>query len=226
MHPNQLMAAPQFPMTDAKQVNAAVIPTKFELRYKEQADGTFKAEEWCELAKVGVTIPATTPHKIATIIKAAKKATEPDDEMAAIWRTIQPYYDNWKKGGAADEVINGTPLVTWSGVSKDVVEALRPFNIRSVEDLSIMSDAIMQRVPNPNMALFRDRAKKFLATKDIAVAVNQLTDATAELAKLRAELDEMKRGRADAEFARDEAEGELAEAVPAQVRKRKIKAVA
>jgi hypothetical protein len=221
MHPNQLMAAPQFPVTDGKQVTAAVIPTKFELRYKEQPDGTFKAEEWCELAKIGVTIPATTPHKIATIIKAAKKATEPDDEMAAIWRTIQPYYDNWKKGGAADEVINGTPLVTWSGVSKDVVEALRPFNVRSVEDLSMLSDAIMQRVPNPNMALFRERAKKFLATKDIAIAVNQLTDANSELAKLRAELDEMKRGRADAEFARDEVENELNEAVPAQARKRK-----
>lgn len=223
MHPSQLMTAPQFPMTDAKQVTAAVIPTKFELRYKQQADGTFKAEEWCELAKIGVTIPATTPHKISKIIAGAKKATEPDDEMAAIWRTIQPYYDNWKKGGSADEVINGTPLVTWSGVTKDVVEGLRPFNIRSVEDLSMLSDAIMQRVPNPNMALFRERAKKFLATKDIAVAVNQLTDATSELAKLRAELDEMKRGRADAEFARDEAEVELAEAVPAHARRRKAK---
>jgi hypothetical protein len=223
MHPSQLMAAPSFPMTDAKQVTASVIPTKFELRYKEQADGTFKAEEWVELAKVGVTIPATTPHKISTIIKAAKKAVEPDDEMAAIWRTIQPYYDNWKKGGAADEVINGTPLATWAGVTKDIVEALRPFNVRSVEDLSVLSDAIMSRVPNPNMAMFRDRARKFLATKDIAVAVNQLTDATSELARLRAELDEMKRGRADAEMARDEAEGELAEAVPAQVRRRKAK---
>jgi hypothetical protein len=78
-------------------------------------------------------------------------------------------------------------------------------------------------VPNPNMALFRERAKKFLATKDIAIAVNQLTDANSELVKLRAELDEMKRGRADAEFARDEVENELAEAVPAQARKRKVK---
>jgi len=218
------MTAPQFPMTDAKQVMAAVIPTKFELRYKEQADGTLKAEEWVEVAKIGVTIPATTPHKIAKIIAGAKKAVDPEDEMAALWRTIEPYYDNWKKGGAADEVINGTPLVTWSGVSKDVVEALRPFNIRSVEDLSMVSDAIMQRVPNPNMALFRERAKKFLATKDIAIAVRDLTNAEQENGELKQRLAALEKRLADANFAREEVEDELAEAVPAVARKRKAKA--
>jgi hypothetical protein len=224
MHPSQLMAAPNFPMTDAKQVTAAVIPTKFELRYKEQIDGTLKAEEWVELAKIGVTIPATTPHKIATIIKGAKKATEPDDEMGAIWRAIQPYYDNWKKGGAADEVVNGTPLTTWAGVTKDVVEALRPFNIRSVEDLSLMSDAIMQRVPNPNMALFRDRAKKFLSTKDIAVAVRDLSNSEAKNTEMAERIAMLEKRLADAEFAHAETEDELNEAVPSQVRRRKTKA--
>ena len=212
----------QFPLTDDKPVTAAVQPIKFSIRYKTQADGTLKAVECVEVAKKGVTIPNTTPHEIARIKSAAAKATEPTDEHAALWAAVKPYYDNWKAGGT-EEVINGTPLAVWAGVTVDVVEALKPFRIYSVEDLSIMSDAIMQKVPNPNMSLYRDRAKKFLATKDIAIAVRDLSNATQENADLKSRMAMLEKRLADAEFAQAETEEELAEAVPAQVRRRKAK---
>lgn len=213
----------QFPLTDNdKRAVAAVQPLKFFLKYKPQPDGSLRAVECCEVAKKGVSIPTTTPYEIARIKRAAERAIEPDDEHAALWAAIKPYYDNWKAGGT-EEVVNGTPLSVWPGVTVDVVEALKPFRIYSVEDLSIMSDAIMQKVPNPNMALYRERAKKFLATKDIALAVRDLSEKDSEIAELRAMVAKLQKAHADSEFAREEVEQELADAVPAQVRRRKAK---
>ena len=240
MLPNQTMVPPSFPMTDLKPVMAAVVPQKFEVRIREipmlDANGRpngqsiYKNEEWVEVAKVGVTIPATTPHNIERLKKAAKKAMaqndEKDNEFAALWRTIEPYYNNWKTGGDADLIINGTPLAAWSGITKDVVDGLKPFNIRSVEDLASVNDSIMARIPNPNMHLYRERARKFLSTKDIAVAVAELTNANAEVEALKAQLDEIKRMYATSEFSRRETQSELEDAVPAVARKRKAKAEA
>lgn len=211
-----------FPITDDKRALAAVTPLKFEVKYKTQADGTLKAWERVEVHKNGVTIPTTMVYDIAKLKKAAAKATDFDDEHAALWAAIKPYYENWKAGGT-EEVINGTPLAVWAGVTVDVVEALKPFRIYSVEDLSMMSDSIMNKVPNPNMALYRDRAKKFLAMKDIAVAVRDLTNKEAENEELKSRMAMLEKRLADAEFAQAETENELAEVVPVQVLRRKTK---
>ena len=213
------------PLQDAKQIEAAVVPLKFWIKYREQKDGTLKAEEWVEVAKKGVSIPTTVPYRIDRIQKAAAKATEPDDEPAALWRTLKPFYDNWKAGGT-EEVINGTPLAIWPGVMRDVVEALRPFKIYSVEDLSIATDAVLQRVPDPNIMMYRDRAKKFLNTKDIAQAVRDLTEKDAELADLRAMVEKLQKAHADSELKRGDAERELDDATPALARKKRVKAEA
>ena len=81
-------------------------------------------------------------------------------------------------------VISGTPLAIWPGITRDVVEALKPFKIYSVEDLSIASDGVLQRVPDPNIMRYRDRAKKYLNTKDTAIAVRELDDTKKELEEL------------------------------------------
>lgn len=233
--PNQMMPPPAYPMTDAKHVLASVVPQKFWVKTKEvpilDASGRptgqtkYVNEEWVTVAKIGVTIPATVDHNIASIKKGFKRCIaqheEADGEMAALWRTVEPYYENWKKGGEASEIINGTPLAVWPGVTKDVVEALKPFNIRSVEDLSQVNDGIMNRIPNPNMHLYRERAKKFLATKDIALVVAELTNRDDELAQMKAEMEGLKNMLAASEFAKKEAEGERDESVPGVARKRK-----
>lgn len=238
--PNQMMPAPAYPMTDQKAANAAVMPQKFWIKTKEvnilDAAGRptgqtkYVNEEWVTVAKIGVTIPATVDHNIASIKKGWKRNIqqheEAEGEMAALWRTVEPYYENWKKGGEASEIINGTPLAVWPGVTKDVVEALKPFNIRSVEDLSQVNDTVMNRIPNPSMHLYRERAKKFLATKDIALVVAELTNRDDELAQMKAEMASLKNMLAASEFAKKEAEGERDDAVPAVARRRKAKAEA
>ncbi len=213
------------PLNDAAPVTAAVQPVRFWIKYKDKGDGTLKAEEWVEWAKKGVTIPATVVNRIDRISKAAGKATEPDDETAALWRAIKPYYDNWKAGGT-EEVISGTPLAIWPGVTRDTVEALKPFKVYSVEDLSIASDAVLQRVPDPNVMKYRDRAKKFLATKDIAIAVRDLESKDSELAELKAQVAMLQKAHANSEAKREEAEAEIDAATPAPARKRRAKEMA
>ena len=230
------------PMHEVAGVVASIQPIKFYVKYVEVTeqqptgevgkDGkpvmktvdVLKADEWVVWAKKGVSIPFTSEQKISRIKKAAAKATpeEPDHEGAAMWRAIKPFYDNWKAGGT-QEVINGTPLAIWRGVTQDVVEALKPFKIYSVEDLSIASDAVLQRVPDPNIMKYRAMAKKFLDTKDIAIAVRDSETSKAENESLRAEMAELKKMLADTMKGKREAEEELDEATPAPARKKRGK---
>lgn len=124
-----------------------------------------KAYEWVQWAKKGVTIPTAGSDKISRVRR------DP-----AMWAAIQPFYDNWKAGGT-DELIQGTPLNAWGGITRDEVEALKPFRIYSVEDFAGMSDQVMQRIPFPYIAAKRDRAKKWLSSKETADEVrDQLAD--------------------------------------------------
>jgi hypothetical protein len=210
------------PMEGGKEATASIQPIAFFLRYLPDPNDPTKliAREYVTWAKKGVTIPATVVEPIHKIERAAKKATEPDDEYAAKWRAIKPFYDNWKAGGEADAITNGMPLSIWPAVTRDVVEALKPFRIYTVEDLSIAKDDVLNRVPNPNMVRYRERARKYLETKDVAIAVRDLDESKAQLDELRKQLEELRRAQADSDKRARDAEKELDEAVPAVARKR------
>jgi hypothetical protein len=209
------------PMDDARLAVAAIHPIRFFIKYIDNGDGTHKAREMVEWAKKGVTIPATVVEGIERLRKAAERpGLEPDDEAAAKWRAIRPYYDNWKSAGTG-EVVNGTPLVTWAGITSDVVEFLRPLRIFSVEDLAQASDSILARVPDPNANRYRERARQFLATKDIAIAVRQLDESKNEIEELKAMVAKLQKAHADSDLKRSEAERELEDVAPGPSRKRK-----
>lgn len=178
---------------------AAIQPLKFWTEYREvlvskpgEEPQQWKTvgREFVRTAKKGTTIPTATDFEVARVKKDA-----------SIWAAIKPYYDNWKAGGT-DELINGTPLNSWGGVTRDEVEALKPFRIYSVEDFAEMNDAVMQRIPFPNISAKRDRAKKYLATKETADEVRgQLSEVLEEMKRLKAENEAMKlRNHAEAQI--------------------------
>ena len=213
---------PLVPLQDEKLVVAAVYPVRFEIRYKQLGDGTMRAEEWVEWAKKGVSIPFTVVQKVSRIQKAAARpGVEADDEAAALWRALKPFYENWKAGGDAEMLTTGTPLSIWPAVTRDVVEALKAFKIYSVEDLSIAADAVLQRIADPNIMRYRDRAKKFLSTKDIAEAVRDMDNKDAQLAELKAQVEMLQKAHADSDKKRREAEDAEDAATPAPARKRR-----
>jgi len=204
---------------------ANIVPAKFEVKYKDKGDGSgeLKAEEWVEwhVKLTGnQTIPRTCRDAVHRIRRGAEKSTEINDEAACIWRAIEPHYKAWKEGRTA-RIVNGTPLEVWPGLPHDVVELLSPFRIYSVEDLSMAGDALLNKIPDPNMLAYRDRAKKFLATKDIAIAVKKLDESEDRVKKLEEMVEKLQKSQADADFNRREAERELDEVTPAPARKRK-----
>lgn len=230
------------PLRENVNAVAAVHPLRFQTVYRnvlvskpgEPEKWEQKGEEWVEVAKKGVTIPTTTRYQIAKLKKGAEKAAaanDPDNEAGALWRAIQPFYDAWKAGNT-DELIQGTPLNAWGGVTRDEVEALRPFRIHSVEDFATMNDAVMQRIPFPNIAAKRDRAKKWLSSKETADEVRgQLSEMLEANKKLMAELEAMRAKDAAekqiAAFNKPKADDVATEAVeekPARGRKVKEKA--
>ncbi len=169
-----VMSPIPMPVNDEPVKPAAIHPLAFEVRYverqvKDPANPSIPKTavvpvEWVRWAKKGVERPTTGGDAIARIRKSVPE-----------WLAIQPYYDAWKAGNNL-EVINGLPLAVWAGITPDIAELLKPFRVYSVEDLATMNDSVMQRIPHPDISRIRDRAKKFLDTKEIAEAVREIND--------------------------------------------------
>jgi len=67
-------------------------------------------------------------------------------------------YDHWKSTGK--EVVVGTPLELWPGVTRAQVEELKYFKIRSVEDLANLADSSASQFMG--MQGLKQKAKAFL----------------------------------------------------------------
>ena len=95
------------------------------------------------------------------------------------WQVLEPHYKRWKEGQTAP--IDGTPLAAWPGATPQLVKALEPFNIRSLEDLTRMEDASVSRIAIPGLRGKIQHAKAFLEAQATTSGVS------AEVAKLREE---------------------------------------
>lgn len=100
------------------------------------------------------------------------------------WSMIEPAYREWKDGNALPET--GTPLISWAGVNKAQVDALKSAHIKTVEQLAGLPDGNMQNMRIPNLRVLRDQAQAFLAS---AKGDNKLNDVIKENADLRDRLD-------------------------------------
>lgn len=168
------------------------------------------AHDWVHWAKKGVSIPQTNVDKVKRIMKDHP-----------IWAALGPHYKNWKEG-SPDMVAPGqTPLEAWGGVTRDEIEALRPFRIYSVEDFAAMNDAVMSKIPFRDIGAKRDRAKKFLETQKTADEVKAVLGD--ENAKLKKQLEEMQAMMAQMQSSMQGGDGN---AKPAKTRKAREEATA
>jgi hypothetical protein len=162
-----------------------IIPLDFRVEYAPQADGTMKEIEVVEFTRKG-SQGATTPMRIEHL-----QRTRPGSPPDPVWLALKPYYENWKAGKAAP--IDGTPLAAWPGATPQLVKALEPFHIRSVEDLANLTDGSMDKVPVPGIRGFRSQAKSFVeAQRTTAVVAADLAAKDAEISDLKREMGELK----------------------------------
>lgn len=162
----------------------SVIPLEFWVDYEPQADGTIKEIERVEWTRKG-TQNATTRETIERLSRTGPNGQDP------IWLALKPFYDSWKSGREAP--VDGTPLAAWPGATPQLVKALLPLHIRSVEDLANLTDGNMDRVPVPGIRGFRNQAKAFLeAQKTTHVVAAEMASRDAQIAEQNREIAELK----------------------------------
>jgi hypothetical protein len=150
--------SPAIPASDRM---PAIIPLKFWTDYKHIPGQTAPVEEdRVEWVKKGESGGAVTSEAIKRL---APTATRPG---AIEWAA----YEAWKKGN--ETPLNGTPLHAWSGVSREMADALKKFNIYTIEDLADFPDHQMAKLPIPQLREWRNRAKAWRE----AQATNEIGD--------------------------------------------------
>lgn len=143
-----------------------IVPLEFYEDYKPLPDGSCKAEErvkWVRRGAIG--------SETSEAVHRLKRDNGP------IWQALKPFYDHWKEGKTAP--IDGTPLAAWPGATPQLVKALEPHHIRSVEDLSKIEDNLMNRLGVPGIRGLKANAIAFLEAQKNTAAV------AGEVAQLR-----------------------------------------
>jgi hypothetical protein len=89
--------------------------------------------------------------------------------------------DHWRRYAARDteEVIDGTPLDQWPGVTRSQVEELRFLNVRSLEQLISMADNHSSRIMGIN--ILKSKAKAYLEAAKLQGEANALLETKRQL---------------------------------------------
>lgn len=157
-----------------------IVPLDFYVEYKPQPDGSMKEEERVKWVRRG-SIGAETSEAVHRLKR----------DNGPIWQALKPYYEHWKDG--KEKPIDGTPLIAWPGATQQLVKALEPYHIRSVEDLANLTDGTMDKVPVPGIRAFRNQAKAFVeAQQTTAHVARDMAAKNEQIANLSRELAEMK----------------------------------
>jgi hypothetical protein len=184
----------------------SIIPLKFWTEYKHTPGVTAPVEEdWVRWVKKG------EGNGGAETNEAIKRLAPNDKRPGAIeWAVIGPAYEAWKKGN--ETPLNGTPLHAWSGVSREMADALKKFNIFTIEDLADFPDHQMAKIPIPQLREWRNRAKAWreaqatneigdkLASRDRKIEEQNgvIGDLQEQMREMQRALAEMKAGAASA----------------------------
>lgn len=153
--------------------------TKFWTAYEDVPGkpGDPRAVDWCEWVKVGGN-GATTQEKVARL-----------RQNELLWPVIERAYDHWKKG--QEEPVDGTPLAAWAGVNADQADRLKLMHIRTVEDVSALTDADLEKIGMGARSL-REKARAFVANKQGSAKIEEaLAARDEENARLKSELAEL-----------------------------------
>jgi hypothetical protein len=158
----------------------AIVALEIWEEYKPQADGSMKTEERIKWVRRGA-IGAETSESVHRL----KRDNSP------IWQALEPAYDAWKKGKTAP--IDGTPLAAWPGATPQLVKALEPYHIRSIEDLANIEDGVMARTGVPGMRAFKANAMAYIdAQKTTSVVAGEISVLRGEKEAMQAEIAELK----------------------------------
>lgn len=159
--------------------------------------GTTRALDMVEYGPIGAAGRSHTVERIDIISKVNKNAGANPAMQAAgvLWAFIKPRYEAWKSNQELPDV--GTPLAAWNHLTQQQAEILRVNGVRSVEDVSSLSDAHFHRIPIAGLRTITEAAKKYLDHKDINKISAQIDAKDQTIAALTARVEQLAQMVAD-----------------------------
>ena len=155
---------------------------KFETRYvpKEPMKPDLGVKE--------VDYVITAPRGMGKYTETPQRVIDVQRMTNGMWEIVEPHYTAWKKGQTIPDF--GTPLAAWNGVNNDQADILRAQSIRTVEELAMTPDTMLDKL-GMGMRTARDAAKRWVAaadTRDLATAMAEKDDKIEELQRQMTEL--------------------------------------
>lgn len=153
--------------------------------------GCFIEEDWVEYGPSANLDRSTTIERVSRL-----KCVQPHDNLqnSAIayahlrWQFLEPHYEAWKSGREAP--VNGTPISAWNGLTPEQAEIFRMRNIKTVEEIADITDAVRQRVGIPHINDIIADAKRFVASADARAFSATLADNERRIAAQQAQLED------------------------------------
>lgn len=159
--------------------------------YKLDASGRrikkLQEEHWVTYSPAHSPVNTQTTERVRLLFPDPTRMGEDQDGeklryMTAVWSQIEPAFEAFQKG--QEIPLNGTPLAAWSGVSPEQAEILRQSAIRTVEEVSRLTDGQIERVRLPNVRDLRAQAILFLENSDAAKAAEREAQKDAQIAEM------------------------------------------
>lgn len=159
--------------------------------------GQQRARDMVEYGPIGQAGRTHVVERIDVLSRQHKVAGANPSIQAGhvIWAFIKPRYEAWK--GNQDLPETGTPLAAWNHLTQQQAEVLRVNGVRSVEDVSVLTDTHFTRIPIPNLRSIVEAAKKFLSSKDINKFSAEMAAKDEMIAALTSRVDQLAQMVAD-----------------------------
>jgi hypothetical protein len=165
---------------------------EFERRFHVR-NGTPTAYDVVHVYQPGESQRSKTPLRVADVMRVRDDG-DPDNPawLAARVRkdAVLPAYEAWKKG--EELPTDGTPIGAWPGITPDQAAGLKAAGLRSIEEVANANDALMSKIPLPNVRGLKELAANFLAGSDRAKVASALADKDREMAEMREQMEEMR----------------------------------
>lgn len=160
-----------------------------------KATGNMKQRDWVEYAPLGGAQKTMVREWIELLQcvqpMTGRGANNPAVIMAnARWEAIRPRYEAWKAG--QDVPVDGIPLVAWSGIPKQLVEVLKGHGVRTVQELSLLTDTHKQTMGVMGLGTYIDNAKRFLIAQDKTAVASELEKKDVQIKALESAFEEQK----------------------------------
>lgn len=169
-----------------------VVPVAFWTDYEPDPanPGQMKAVDWVKWAKRGDLSNSAVVDKVARVRKPMKSMDDGgNEEQNPVWVAIQARYEAWKKGQEIPE--DGTPLESWSAVSKSQAMAFKAAGFVCVEHIAGIEDGQLGKVRLPDTRRLRDLARAFVMHRQNAAPIEaKFAEQQGEIEALKAQLAE------------------------------------